>query len=251
MRNPIEKRRRKTEINTYFLYGLHSVAEAIANPKRIKLELWLTKNARNKLISKVTLPKIPTHYLEKTSKLPISNENVHQGGILKVASLNHQLDKELITGKGKNIVIVLDKVTDPQNVGTIIRTSLFFGCIAVINSERGGAREGGALAKGDWGAIEKIPYILVANISQTLDFFKKSGFAVIGLEANADLSINSKFFSTFENNLVLDFGSEGRGLRRLTLENCDYHAKISGNATFSSLNVSTAVGITLNSLLSL
>ena len=92
---------------------------------------------------------------------------------------------------------------------------------------------------------------MVSNISQTLNFFKKSGFSVIGLEGKADLSINSKFFSTFENNLVLVFGSEGGGLRRLTLENCDYHAKISGNSTFSSLNVSTAVGITLNSLLSL
>ena len=250
MRKPIEKRNRKTE-NSYFLYGLHSVAEAIANPKRKKLELWVTKNAYNKLISKVTLPKLPINYLEKTPKLPISKDTVHQGVILKVAPLNHQLEKGLITKPGKNVVIVLDKVTDPQNVGTIIRTSLFFGCIAVINSERGGAREGGALVKGASGAFEKIPYILVSNISQTLNFFKKSGFSVIGLDAKADLSINSKFFSTFENNLVLVFGSEGRGLRRLTLETCDYNAKISGNSTFSSLNVSTAVGITLNSLLSL
>ena len=144
----------------------------------------------------------------------------------------------------------MDQVTDPQNVGTIIRTSLFFGCIAVINSERGGAREGGALVKSASGAFEKIPYILATNISQTLAYFKKTGFVVIGLDEKADLSINSKFFSTFENNIVLVFGSEGKGLRRLTLENCDYHAKISAYSTFSSLNVSTAVGVTLHSLLS-
>ena len=88
---------------------------------------------------------------------------------MKVAPLNHQLEKGLITKTGKNVVIVLDKVTDPQNVGTIIRTSLFFGCIAVINSERGGAREGGALAKGASGAFEKIP-TFGSNISQTLIF---------------------------------------------------------------------------------
>ncbi len=246
----MHKKNRKTEANSYYLYGLHSVAEAISNPKRKKLELWVTKNAYNKLTAKLTLPKIPTHYIENVSKLPIPKENVHQGVILKVAPLNHKIDRELLTRKGKNVVIVLDKVTDPQNVGTIIRTSLFFGCIAVINCERGGAREGGALVKGASGAFENIPYILTTNISQTLGYFKKFDYAVIGLDSKADLSINSNFFSSFENNIVLVFGAEGKGLRRLTLENCDYQAKISGHSNFSSLNVSTAVGITLNSLLS-
>ncbi len=249
MRIRINKKKKKLDPSSYYLYGFHAVYEAISNKKRKKLELWLTKNAYNKLISQTTLPRIPIHFIEKTSKLPIPKENVHQGAILKVSPLNHQLDKELLSREGRNIVIVLDKVTDPQNVGAIIRTSLFFGCVAVINSERGGAGEGGALVKGASGAFEKIPYILTTNISQTLIYLKKSGFVVIGLEATANLSINSNFFSDFENNLVLVFGSEGKGLRRLTLENCDYLAKITGYSDFYSLNVSTAVGITLNSVL--
>jgi len=249
MNSYIKKRKKGSSADSYYLFGFHSVSQALLNPKRKKYELWTTRNAREKLGSKMSLPKIPIHFLETVKGPLISKDSVHQGLILRVAPLYQKMEKEFLTKKCRNVVVILDKVTDPQNVGAIIRTSLFFDCLAVLNTERGGAKEGGSLVKSASGAFEKMPYILVTNISQTLRYMKKLGFIVVGLDSKAKEDIKSSPFSDLGTNIVLVFGAEGKGLRRLTLENCDYHAKISGKTDFSSLNVSTAVGITLHTIL--
>ncbi len=134
-------------------------------------------------------------------------------------------------------------MSDPQNVGAIIRSSLFFNCNAIINTFNGGSSENGSLVKAASGAFEQVPYIQVTNISQTIVRMKKLGYLIIGLDENSKDKISS--FEKVSRDIAIVFGAEGKGIRRLTKEHCDFLVSIDGNHNFSSLNVSTAVGITL------
>ena len=230
--------------NHYYMFGLHAVKAAIENPKRKKHELWISQNARAKLFNNMKTPDIPIFNLGNTKILPISENKVHQGVILKVSPLEQPKDiSEVHYTKKPKLVIILDKVSDPQNVGAIIRSSLFFSCNAIVNSLKGGSNENGSLVKAASGAFEKVPYIQVANISQTIINLKKFGYLVIGLDENSTNKISS--FQKGNSDIAIVFGAEGKGIRRLTKEHCDMLVSIDGNQNFSSLNVSTAVGITL------
>ena len=231
----------------YYMFGLHAVKAAIENPYRKKHELWISQNARTKIFTSLKLPSIPIFNINKSKKLPISENKVHQGAILKVSPLKQPSDiREINKSNQPKLVVVLDKVNDPQNVGAIIRSSLFFNCNAIINSLNGGSSESGSLVKAASGAFEKVRYIQVANIVQTITKFKKIGYFVIGLDENSVDKISS--FTKENSDIAVVFGGEGKGIRRLTKENCDQLVSIDGNHSFSSLNVSTAVGITLFSM---
>ena len=176
--------------------------------------------------------------------LPISDNKVHQGVILKVSPLKQPDNiSELQNYKQPRLVVILDKVSDPQNVGTIIRSSLFFNCNAIINTLNGGSSENGSLVKAASGAFERVHYIQATNIAQTIVKLKKLGYIIIGLDETATEKISS--FKKGNDDIAIVFGAEGKGIRRLTKEYCDMLLSIDGNHTFSSLNVSTAVGITL------
>ncbi len=144
------------------------------------------------------------------------------------------------------LIIILDKVSDPQNVGTIIRSSLFFNCNAIINTLNGGSSETGSLVKAASGAFERVYYIQATNIAQTIVKLKKLGYIIIGLDETSKEKISS--FRKGNDDIAIVFGAEGKGIRRLTKEYCDMLLSIDGNHTFSSLNVSTAVAITLFSI---
>ncbi len=241
----IKKRSKKILANNdYYMFGLHAVKAAIENPNRRKHELWISQNARAKVFRDNKTPNIPIFNLDNSKNLPISDNKVHQGVILKVSPLK-QPDgiSELQNNKQPRLVVILDKVSDPQNVGAIARSSLFFNCNAIINSLNGGSSENGSLVKAASGAFEKMPYIQVTNISQTIVTLKKFGYVVIGLDENSTYRISS--FEKGNSDIAVVFGAEGKGIRRLTKENCDMLVSIDGNHNFSSLNVSTAVGITL------
>jgi len=230
--------------NDYYMFGLHAVKAAIENPKRRKHELWISQNARTKVFKDNKIPNIPIFNLDNSKNLPISENKVHQGVILKVSPLKQPNDiSEIHNTKQPRLVVILDKVSDPQNVGAITRSSLFFNCNAIINSLNGGSSENGSLVKAASGAFEQVPYIQVANISQTIVRLKKSGYLVIGLDENSANKISS--FEKGSSDIAIVFGAEGKGIRRLTKEHCDMLVSIDGNHNFSSLNVSTAVGITL------
>ena len=231
----------------YYMFGLHAVKAAIENPNRKKHELWISQNARTKIFSSLKLPSIPIFNLEKSKTLPISEEKVHQGAILKVSPLQQPSDiNELSKTNQPNLVVILDKVSDPQNVGTIIRSSLFFNCNAIVNSLNGGSSENGSLLKAASGAFEQAVYVQVKNIVQTIIKLKKIGYFIIGLDENSADKVSS--FRKGDSDIAVVFGAEGKGIRRLTKEHCDQLISIDGNHNFSSLNVSTAVGITLFSM---
>ena len=232
------------ENSDYYMFGLHAVKAAIENPKRKKHELWISQNARTKIFSSLKMPSIPIFNLDKSKNLPISENTVHQGAILKVSPLKQPSDiHEISKTKQPKLVVILDKVSDPQNVGAIIRSSLFFNCNAIINSINGGSSENGSLIKAASGAFEKICYIQVTNIVQTIVKLKEIGYFVIGLDEKSTDKISS--IKKGKVDIAVVFGAEGKGIRRLTREHCDQLASIDGNHSFSSLNVSTAVGITL------
>ena len=239
-----KKYKSNKENRDFYMFGLHAVKAAIENPNRKKHELWISQNARTKIFSSLKLPSIPIFNLEKSKTLPISEEKVHQGAILKVSPLQQPSDiNELSKTNQPNLVVILDKVSDPQNVGAIIRSSLFFNCNAIINSLNGGSSENGSLLKAASGAFEQAVYIQVKNIVQTIIKLKKIGYFVIGLDENSADKVSS--FKKGDSDIAIVFGAEGRGIRRLTKEHCDQLVSIDGNHDFSSLNVSTAVGITL------
>ena len=242
---PFNKKSKRNKDNSdYYMFGLHAVKAAIENPNRIKHELWISQNARAKIFSAIKKPTIPIFNLDKSKNLPISENKVHQGAILKVSPLKQPTEiDELSKTKQPKLVVILDKVSDPQNVGAIIRSSLFFNCNAIINSINGGSSENGSLVKAASGAFEQVRYIQVTNIVQTIIKFKKSGFFVVGLDESSADKISS--IKKENSDIALVFGAEGKGMRKLTKEHCDRLLSIDGNHSFSSLNVSTAVGITL------
>jgi 23S rRNA (guanosine2251-2'-O)-methyltransferase len=232
------------ENSAYYMFGLHAVKAAIKNPDRKIHELWISQNARAKIFSDYAIPNIPIFNLDKSKNLPISENKVHQGAILKVSPLKQPSDiYEIHKNKQAKLIIILDKVSDPQNVGTIIRSSLFFNCNAIINTLNGGSRENGSLVKAASGAFERVHYIQATNIAQTIVKLKKLGYIIIGLDETATEKVSS--FKKGNDDIAIVFGAEGKGIRRLTKEYCDMLLSIDGNHTFSSLNVSTAVGITL------
>ena len=239
-----KKYKSKKDNRDYYIFGLHAVKAAIENPYRKKHELWISQNARTKIFGSLKLPSIPIFNLEKSKNLPISEDKVHQGAILKVSPLQQPSNiNELSKTDQPNLVVILDKVSDPQNVGAIIRSSLFFNCNAIINAFNGGSSENGSLVKAASGAFEKVHYIQVANIVQTISKLKKIGYFIIGLDENSADKISS--IEKGNSDIAIVFGAEGKGIRRLTREHCDLLVSIDGNHSFSSLNVSTAVGITL------
>ena len=243
--NPLNKRSKTNkEHSDYYMFGLHAVKAAIENPNRRKHELWISQNARDKIFSNTKIPNIPIFNIDKSKKLTISESKVHQGAILKVSPLR-QLSEigEISNTKRAKLVVILDKVSDPQNVGAIIRSSLFFNCNAIINAFNGGSSENGSLVKAASGAFEQVHYIQVANIAQTISKLKRIGYFIIGLDENSADKISS--IDKGNSDIALVFGAEGKGIRRLTREHCDLLVSIDGNHSFSSLNVSTAVGITL------
>ena len=232
------------EHDDYYMFGLHAVKAAIENPNRRKHELWISQNARAKIFGNTKIPTIPIFNIDKSKNLPIAGSKVHQGAILKVSPLRQLSEIDEISKPNQaKLVVILDKVSDPQNVGAIIRSSLFFNCNAIINAFNGGPSENGSLVKAASGAFEQVHYIQVANIVQTICKLKKSGFFIIGLDENSTDKISS--IEKGNSDMAIVFGAEGKGLRRLTREHCDLLVSIDGNHSFSSLNVSTAVGITL------
>ena len=239
-----KKYKSNKDYSDYYMFGLHAVKAAIENPYRKKHALWISENARTKVFRTLKIPSIPIFNLEKSKNIPISESKVHQGAILKVSPLKQPTEiHETNITKQPKLIVILDKVSDPQNVGAIIRSSLFFNCYAIINSINGGSSENGSLVKAASGAFEQVRYIQVTNIVQTIIRLKKNGYFIIGLDENSVDKITS--ISKGKNDTAVVFGAEGKGIRRLTREHCDHIVSIDGNHSFSSLNVSTAVGITL------
>lgn len=242
-----ERARRAAAAETVWLFGLHAVRDALANPAREKLRLVVTQNAVDRLgaLPDGVEPEI-TDARSFDKVVPLPPESVHQGAALEVKALRWpSLGDLALTGAGAPLIVALDRVTDPHNVGAILRSAEVFGARAVIAPSRHSAPETGALAKTASGALERQPYLRVGNLADALIELKDMGYTVIGLDGTAEEALPDALSALPGRAICLVFGAEGPGLRERTRETCDKIVRIPFAAEFGSLNVSNAAAIAL------
>jgi 23S rRNA (guanosine2251-2'-O)-methyltransferase len=225
-----------------WLYGIHVVEAALANPKRKKYRLLVNKEWTTSY--KVDGNEIEPEYVTRQDierQLPL--DAVHQGLILLVAPLDHVAIETICRdAKDNSVVIVLDQVSDPRNIGAIMRSAIAFGASAIVVTDKYTPEATASLAKAASGALDRLPIVRVTNLTRSLVLLKKAGFWLAGLEANANQTIAQ---ASLSGKLAIILGAEGSGLRRLTSENCDYLVKIPIEPSSDSLNVSVAASIAL------
>ncbi|WBU53889.1 RNA methyltransferase [Paracoccus sp. SCSIO 75233] len=241
-----ERAKKASAAETIWLFGLHAVRDALSNPAREKLRLVVTQNALDRLGGTGGLePEITdARVFDRVVGLP--PDSVHQGCALEVRPLAWGgLEEVAVSGRGQPMVVALDRVTDPHNVGAILRSAEVFGARAVIAPARHTAPETGALAKTASGALERQPYLRIGNLADALIALKDLGYVVIGLAGEAEADLEHVLDEVGGRPVCLVLGAEGPGLREKTRETCDHLAKIPFSGPFGSLNVSNAAAISL------
>lgn len=241
-----EKARRVAAAETVWLFGLHAVRDALLNPARVKLRLLVTKNAADKLADAIAASGI-TPEIEDPRKFsaPLAADSVHQGAALEVKPLDWGKLEDVALREGAPVVVLLDRVTDPHNVGAVLRSAEVFGARAVIAPLRHSAPETGALAKTASGALERQPYLRVTNLSDAMIALREMGFVLLGLAGEADQDIDAALAEIGTRPVALVLGAEGPGLREKTRETCDKLVRIPAGGAFGSLNVSNAAAVSL------
>ncbi|HWU54804.1 MAG TPA: 23S rRNA (guanosine(2251)-2'-O)-methyltransferase RlmB [Rhizomicrobium sp.] len=230
-----------------WLYGLHAVQAALANPRRKLGRAVLTPRATESLGSRLLARvRVETSDPQAMDRL-LPPGAVHQGAALEAWPLKSpDLDDILAQpAEGRRVVLVLDQLSDPHNVGAILRTAAAFGVTAVMVQDRHAPPQSGALAKAASGALDIIPYIEVVNIARALDQLAERGFWRIALTGDGDASLAE---AVPAGDIALVLGSEGAGIRRLVKEHCEASAFIPISNTMESLNVSNAAAIALYEL---
>lgn len=230
-----------------WLYGIHTVRDALKNKNRIKHRLMITPNAYRKLEGVILKSSVKPEVINPHKfDPPLEKNAVHQGVALEVTPLFWgSISQVCKPNNDNNLVLVLDKVTDPQNVGAILRSAEVFGAAAVVTQTRNSAPETGALAKAASGTLERQPYLRLPNLARALATLKQMGFICIGLDGTSNLDIGEGLRKLPVSSIALIVGAEGSGLRELTKKNCDNVLRIPSQGNFGSLNVSNAAAIAL------
>ncbi len=241
-----EQSRKAAASETVWLFGLHAVRDALMNPTRQKLRLIVTRNARDKLAEAIDFSGVqPEETDPRKFTAPIDAGSVHQGAALEVKPLDWGGLAENCVGREHPRVILLDRVTDPHNVGAILRSAEVLGASAVIGTRHHSAPETGALAKAASGALERQPYLRVRNLADAIIELQGMGFLVLGLDGEASETVESALAGKLHRPVALVLGAEGPGLRQKTKETVDLLVKIDAAGGFGSLNVSNAAAIAL------
>jgi len=242
-----------------WLFGVHAVMAALANPNRRPERLLATPEAGQTWGQRLREERHPQHACLSVQTVQrrdidavLPEGSVHQGLALFTAPLA-QPALEAVFGAAppapaprRRVVVLLDQVTDPHNVGAVLRSAAAFGALAVVALDKGAPEESGTLAKAASGALEAVPYISVVNLARSLDSLKEAGFWCLGLAGEAGQSLAE---SSPGAAVALVLGAEGSGLRRLTRERCDLLVKLPTRPPIDSLNVSNAAAIALYELL--
>lgn len=241
----IERERARNVAPGVWLFGLHAVRDALANPRRQLLELVLTRNAADRLAAEVAAAGIAPRLVDpRRFDAPLDPSSVHQGAALRTLPLDWGSVSEVCAPRGAApLVLLLDRVTDPHNVGAILRSAEVFGARAVIAPRRHAAPETGALAKSASGALERQPYLRVPNLAQAMAALAEMGYVLVGLDGAAEQELEAVLAPGGPTALVL--GAEGPGLRELTRKSCHRLARITASGGFGSLNVSNAAAVAL------
>ncbi len=235
---PLNKNKNSNNNKLYYIYGKHPVISALKNPQRKIIELYCTEeifNLYKEAIEPHPYQIVTSQYLNNL----LPREASHQGITILTNSI--AVDLNSIDLSDDNIKIaILDQITDPHNIGAIMRSAAAFGVKAIIMTNDNAAEENGVMAKTSCGGIELVPIVKVVNLRSTIETLKKKGFWILGLDGNAKEFISPK---TLSGKIAMIFGSEGDGMRRLTSENCDLLLKIPIEHAMESINVSNAAAI--------
>jgi len=222
------------------LYGWHTVAAALANPRRIVRKIFATENGARRLADEgLALPVAPEIMRPDAIAARLSPDAVHQGLLIEADPLP-ALDLEDIAAEGT--VLVLDQITDPHNVGAILRSAAAFGVKAIVTTARHSPEATGVLAKSASGALDLVPTVTVQNLARALTELKERGYLTVGLDSEGETDLAA---ANLREPLALVLGAEGRGLRQLTRQTCDIHARLELPGALKSLNVSNAAAVAL------
>jgi 23S rRNA (guanosine2251-2'-O)-methyltransferase len=222
------------------LYGWHTVAAALANPARHIRRLLVTENAARRFAEEsIATPVTPEVVRPDAIAARLTPDAVHQGLLAEADPLPSPEVEDL---PASGIVLVLDQITDPHNVGAILRTAAAFAVAAIVTTARHSPEATGVLAKAASGALELVPIVTVQNLARGLGALKEGGFSVVGLDSEAADALSDLPLSA---PLALVLGAEGKGLRQGTRAACDRLARLDLPGAIKSLNVSNAAALSL------
>ena len=237
--------------SSFFIIGQHAVIEALKNPKRKVLRVFLTeeskKNIHRKSPNQNLLNDVKVYFKTKKELDKYSNKEnmLHQGYVAEIEHLEKSVLKDFIKGKNDITFVCLDGVTDPRNIGSLIRSAASFNIDGIIVKERSFPSESKLLFKAASGAIEHVKIFEVSNINSTLKNLKEKNFWVYGFDGN----VKKKFTDIeWKGNNILLFGSEGSGMHQHTSKYADYLVKIDINEKIESLNISNSAAIVFHHL---
>jgi 23S rRNA (guanosine2251-2'-O)-methyltransferase len=223
------------------LWGKHAVAAALDNPQRRVLRAWATREAAE-------IMQFPSEVGVTLAEPPdlgrlVPHDAPHQGVVIEVEPLEEiWLGDLLAHAPERAVLLVLDQVTDPHNVGAILRSAAAFGAIGIVTQDRHSPPESGALAKAASGALERVPWARVVNLARSLEEIGEAGFWRIGLTGDAETELKD---ALGPQRVALVLGAEGPGLRPNTREHCDALARLPISDAIESLNVSNAAAVAL------
>ena len=223
-------------------YGRHAVYAALDNPDRTVRKIWGTREALNAIV----LPDGVTVIYSEVADLGrmVPNDAPHQGLVIEVEPLDDVWLGDLLAAGADDArpLLVLDQVTDPHNVGAILRSAAAFNALGIITQDRHSPPESGVVARAASGTLETVPWVRVVNLSRALDEIGEAGFWRIGLAGEAKQTLAEAMGQA---RIALVLGAEGEGMRHNTAEHCDQLARLPISSVVESLNVSNAAAIAL------
>ena len=222
-------------------WGKHAVAAALDNPHRKVLRAWATREAAEFM----QFPKEVQVTLADVADLGrlVPHDAPHQGVVIEVEPLEDVWLDDVLAGVAERaVLLVLDQVTDPHNVGAILRSAAAFGAIGIITQDRHSPPESGALAKAASGALERVPWVRVVNLARAHEEIGEAGFWRIGLAGDSEMELKDALGPP---RVALVLGAEGPGMRQNTREHCDSVARLPISDAIESLNVSNAAAVAL------
>lgn len=223
------------------LWGNHAVAAALDNPERKVLRAWATREAMGFMQFPAEVPVTLAEAPDLGRLVP--HDAPHQGVVIEVEPLEDAWLDELIGGEPERaVLLVLDQVTDPHNLGAILRSAAAFGAVGIVTQDRHSPPESGVVAKAASGALERVPWVRVVNLARALEEIGEAGFWRIGLAGDADTQLKD---ALGPKRIALVLGAEGPGLRPNTREHCDAIARLPISDAMESLNVSNAAAVAL------
>ena len=222
-------------------WGKHAVAAALDNPRRKVLRAWATREAAEFMQFPSEVPVTLAEGPDLGRLVP--SDAPHQGVVIEVEALDDiWLDEMLAAPSERAVLLVLDQVTDPHNLGAILRSAAAFGAVGIVTQDRHSPPESGVVAKAASGALERVPWARVVNLARALEEIGEAGFWRIGLAGDAEMELREALGPP---RIALVLGAEGAGMRPNTREHCDAVARLPITDAIESLNVSNAAAVAL------